>query len=397
MANLTDWGLTDRGFRRPEYADLLDAFEHEARDLFGHDANLTVRSPLGMFLRIFAWFGSRVFAALEDVYNARFIDTASGASLYNVGRAIGLQLLPAQRASGYLLITGQPGTVIQVGWLVANIENVQYVTAARAVIGPDGAVRVPARAVLPGPDGNAPPDTLTDIVNPCTPAGIISVTNPERFDGGRIRETDEQYRDRYYHSVDFAGGVNAEAIAAEILQNVPGVLSAIVFENDMDYTDMNGLPPHSIEAVVYGGLDEDVARHIFRRKAAGIQTFGGLTVQVFAENGLLYDISFSRPYTVPVWVKLWGLVTDPASFPADGGDRIKRALADYVGGTGAKGLAIGGEVIYKRLPAIVYTVPGVLDFEMTISPDGVNYSYQNIPISPRQKAVCDESRVTINA
>ena len=49
------WGLTSAGFRRPTYNELLDALEHKARELFGATANLTVRSPLGLFLRIFAW------------------------------------------------------------------------------------------------------------------------------------------------------------------------------------------------------------------------------------------------------------------------------------------------------------------------------------------------------
>ena len=47
MAKTSDWGLTDAGFRRPTYAELLDALEHKARELFGSKANMTVRSPLG--------------------------------------------------------------------------------------------------------------------------------------------------------------------------------------------------------------------------------------------------------------------------------------------------------------------------------------------------------------
>ena len=31
MAKTTDWGLTDAGFRRPTYAELLDALEYKAR------------------------------------------------------------------------------------------------------------------------------------------------------------------------------------------------------------------------------------------------------------------------------------------------------------------------------------------------------------------------------
>ena len=81
MARVTEWGLTDAGFRRPTYAELLDALEYKAREQFGSQANLTVRSPLGVFLRIFAWTLNLLFSSLEDVYNSRFVDTAVGSSL----------------------------------------------------------------------------------------------------------------------------------------------------------------------------------------------------------------------------------------------------------------------------------------------------------------------------
>lgn len=104
------WGLTSAGFRRPTYNELLDALEHKARELFGATANLTVRSPLGLFLRIFAWILNILFSVLEDVYNSRFVDTAVGTSLLNLGRAIGLRVLSAQKASGYIMVTGRRGS-----------------------------------------------------------------------------------------------------------------------------------------------------------------------------------------------------------------------------------------------------------------------------------------------
>ena len=63
-----NWGLTERGFLRPSYADLLDAFEVKAKELFGSTVNLSVRSPLGIFLRIFAWFAGLTWQLAEDVY-----------------------------------------------------------------------------------------------------------------------------------------------------------------------------------------------------------------------------------------------------------------------------------------------------------------------------------------
>lgn len=43
--NTEEWGVTERGFHRPTYVELLDAVEYKARELFGNKANLTVRLP----------------------------------------------------------------------------------------------------------------------------------------------------------------------------------------------------------------------------------------------------------------------------------------------------------------------------------------------------------------
>ena len=143
MAKTTDWGLTDAGFRRPTYAELLDALEYKARELFGSKANLTVRSPLGIFLRIYAWMLNLLFSTLEDVYNSRFVDTAVGHSLYNLGRAIGLRLLGAQKAVGYLTFTGEIGTEVPEGYLAETVAGQQYITLQSGVI-LDGSITLPA-------------------------------------------------------------------------------------------------------------------------------------------------------------------------------------------------------------------------------------------------------------
>lgn len=228
------WGLTSAGFRRPTYNELLDALEHKARELFGATANLTVRSPLGLFLRIFAWILNILFSVLEDVYNSRFVDTAVGTSLLNLGRAIGLRVLSAQKASGYIMVTGPPGVIVPAGWLVETAAGIQFFAVSDTEIGAEGTVMVPFRCTSTGPDGNVAADTITTITNPGSVAGITAVTNPAAFTGGRERETDEEFRDRYYASVDYAGGVNADSIRAALLQNVDGIMEAKVFENDTD-------------------------------------------------------------------------------------------------------------------------------------------------------------------
>ena len=293
--NNEEWGVTERGFHRPTYVELLNAIEYKARELFGEKANLTVRSPLGLFLRVFAWMLNILFSLMEDVYNSRFVDTSVGTSLYNLGKSIGLSLLPAQKATGYVTFSGTAGTVIPSGFLVKTVAGLQYAVMTEGRIEASGSVTLPVQAVETGADYNASAGTVKEIVNPLD--GVASCTNSAAVDGGRGRETDEEFRDRYYQSVDYAGGVNADAISGELLQNVNAIYSVICYENDTDETNDLGLPPHSIEVVAYGGLDEEVAKAIYRRKAAGIQTYGGKSIAVLSASGQSIDIHFSRPTT----------------------------------------------------------------------------------------------------
>lgn len=391
MASPSDWGLTDAGFRRPTYAELLDALEHKARELFGSKANLTVRSPLGIFLRIFAWVLNLLFSTLEDVYNSRFVDTAVGSSLLHLGRMIGIRLLGAQKAMGYLTFSGDDNVEVPEGFLAETIAGIQYVTLSSGVI-TGGSVTLPASAAVAGPDGNTAEETIKIITNP--KLGIKSVINEKAFVGGRNTETTAEFRDRYYKSVDFAGGVDIDAIVAEVYENVEAVIAVTGEENDTDFESKTGLPPHSFEIVAYGGLDEDVAKAIYRRKAAGIQTFGNTMVPVVTAAGRIYEVHFSRPTPVSVWVKVFNLVTD-SKFPLDGIERIKQAVIQHIGVNARGGLNIGQDVICVTLPTVVLKVPGVVDFDLQLSPDGETFGWKNIEIAAREKAVTDESMVIV--
>jgi uncharacterized phage protein gp47/JayE len=190
--------------------------------------------------------------------------------------------------------------------------------------------------------------------------------------------------------------VNADSIRAALLQNVDGIMEAKVFENDADDVDDYGLPPHSIEAVVYGGLDSDIAQIIYKELGAGIQTTGQKVVEVITASGATKAIHFNRPHPVPVYVKVVGLSTS-GDFPHDGVDQLRAAIVAYIGDNESGGVSIGETLYHQRLPAVLYKVPGVLDFDVLIGTDAENLQADNIPVDSRSKVVTDDGMVTIDA
>lgn len=389
-----NWGLSEKGFRRPNYTELLNATEYKARELFGDGINLTIRSPLGILLRILAWIWSILFSVLEDVYNSRYADTAIGNSLINLGSNIGMELLTANKATGYITVTGTPGTKIPAGYLVSTASGLQYVVSAPVVIGPDGGVPATIQAVEFGVEYNTDAKTVNVIANPSSVPGVTSITNRSPVTGGRWRETDAEFRERYYKSVDYAGGANADAIRAALLNDVEGVTAAQVYENDKDVVDeYYNLPPHSIEAVVYGGLDENIARSLYAKKAGGIQTVGNVEVNVVSVSEQIQTICFSRPESKLIYIKITGLRTG-ANF--EGNDSIVQKLISHIGNARYSGLGVGADVVYMQIPGIVASVPGVIDFDLEIGIDEKNYSKSNIPIGYREKPVVDAETVVIS-
>ena len=75
----------------------------------------------------------------------------------------------------------------------------------------------------------APINTLVEILTPIS--GWISINNLKAGVTGRFIETDAELRIRRNNSIRLLGAATVEAIRARLLQEVPGVTSAFVFEN----------------------------------------------------------------------------------------------------------------------------------------------------------------------
>lgn len=91
-------GLTEKGYQRRNYAEILEAKIQRAKELLGEDIDTSDQSVLGKYLRINAYDQAIAEEEIEKVYYARFPNTASGQSLDRLLIFAGISRNPALSA-----------------------------------------------------------------------------------------------------------------------------------------------------------------------------------------------------------------------------------------------------------------------------------------------------------
>ena len=169
-------------------------------------------------------------------------------------------------------------------------------------------------------------------------------------------ETDAEARARIRNALAGRGAGSYDALLAAV-KSADGVRDARLYVNDTEQADANGIPPHSIAAVVRGGTAGAVAQAIWDKKAPGIGTWGSTTENAFDAEGNPHPVSFTR-YT-DKFIQVYPFIT-----VLEGGDRetignaVVPAIADYVNNRGlGNGLNIPQlyGVAYASDPSIANT------------------------------------------
>ncbi len=216
---------------------------------------------------------------------------------------------------------------------------------------------------------------------------------------GRDVETDADFRQRREDLLRIAGSATVEAIRSSLL-NLPDVLQAFVFENTTDFVDGNGRPPHSIEAVVSGATDLEVATTIFNSKAAGIETFrvsgtSGVEVVITDSQGVNHTIRFSRPDEIQMYVSVdINVVADEfgAGSQVNGEQQVREAIKAV-----GDALQIGEDVIILPFQCAPLGVAGVKDVPaIRIEDIDPPTNTSNITIDPRELATFAIADIDIN-
>ncbi|EKO3027452.1 baseplate J/gp47 family protein [Klebsiella pneumoniae] len=340
--------VTAEGISAPDYQTVLDTITGYFQQIYGSDAYLEPDSKDGQLVALVALAIHDANNTAISVYRSFSPATALGDALTSNVKINGITRRAATNSTVDLLLTGTVGTTITNG-SVRDTNGVIWNLPATVVIGTDGTVIATATCSSTGSVA-AVAGSVNGINTPTR--GWASVTNPLAATVGVAAETDAELRVRQSQSVALASLTPFDAVDGAIA-NVEGVTRHKLFENDTETTDANGLPPHSISAIVEGGDATEIANTIRSVKGQGVSTYGTTAVIVTDKYGNPYTIRFSRPVDVPIYVSI--TLKALTGYSSQVGDEIKAAVAAYI-----NSLPIGDSVLLSRVysPANLGVVSG---------------------------------------
>jgi hypothetical protein len=406
---MTTYGLTSTGLVVETTEIIRAAIVLSLQGVFGVSVPVGDTDLLGHLTGIFAEREGALWDLMQQVYNATDPDGATGARLDAVAALTGTLRGGASSSSVTATLCGVPGTIVPAGTQAQTLSTATvFVLQSTVTIALLQAWHFSTNYVLgqritnnslcyqctvPGMSAGSggPTGTGTSIVDGgvtweyvgagtgavdglwlsqntgpinavsldlaqiTTPVfGWDSILNLGNAVLGALIQTDEDLRLTRQEEIASAGTGTPPALEAGLLE-VTGVTSSTVFYNDTDSTDANGLPPHSVMALVIGGADQDIWNFLFANVAAGIVTYGTDSGTVVDSQGVSHTINFQRPTQIPIYIRI-GVVYDATAYPTDGDTEVATDIADW--GNGQK---VGKDSVRAGLSAQAFQVPGVDD------------------------------------
>ncbi|MBU9832505.1 hypothetical protein J1779_21515 [Rahnella sp. FC061912-K] len=394
MLNLDTLGLsatvTASGISAPDYQTILSTVTGYFQQIYGTDAYLEPDGKDGQMIALYALAIHDANNTAIAVYNSFSPTTGFGNGLASNVKINGIARDPANNSTVDLLITGTIGLEI-VNGSAKDANNITWSLPASVVIGTGGTVIVTATCATAGAVA-ALAGTITGINTPTR--GWVSVTNPNAATVGAAAETDAALRIRQAQSVALASITPFDALDGAIA-NISGVTRHKLYENDTGAVDANGLPAHSITAVIDGGDANEIATTIQLKKGQGVTPNGTTQITVADKYGNPHVIGFNRPVPVPVYIAI--SLQAFTGYTTQIGEDIKTAIAAYI-----NALTIGDDVLLSRVysPANLGVVSGGESryYDITslmIGKSAGTVAAANITIGYSESATCDVNNISI--
>lgn len=348
--------VTIDGFQADDLATIYQNLQTAMQTIFGNDIDLDPDTLDGQTIGIYAESKADSDQLALDVYNSWNPQTATGVALSRIVEFNGIRRIPSVPSQGTVTCSGNVGTFIPIGSLVAcELNNEQFITIQDAYIQPNGEVDI---SVLSQNYGaiQAPVGTITKIMTPVF--GWQRVTNNESVILGRNLETDEELRVRRSASTATPAQAVPESVYGAVA-NIPQVTQVRLYENKTGQVDPEtGLPPHSFSVIVQGGADDAIAAAIWNRASIGAEQVGDTLVILYDVQGFPHDIRFQRP--IPVRVHVYIELKTLTGW----GDSIIAEMQQNISEWTVENWRIGTSIIRSRLYEPINDFPNVFSVKL---------------------------------
>jgi len=392
--NLDTLGLsatvTASGISAPDYQTILSTITEYFQQIYGTDAYLEPDSKDGQMVALVALAVHDANNTAIQVYSSFSPSSGMTDALTRNVKINGIARKAATNSTVDVTLTGTAGTTITNG-SVKDANGIIWNLPASVTIDVGGSVTVTATCANSGAVA-AVAGSITKINTPTR--GWTAVSNANAATVGSAAETDAQLRVRQSQSVAIPALTPFDAVDGAIA-NVAGVTRHKLYENDSGAVNSDGIPAHSIAAIVDGGDVTEIAQTIRGKKGQGVATFGSTTVTVPDKYDNPHAISFSRSTDVPIYVAITLKVF--TGYTTQIGEQIKQAIADYI-----NSLTIGDDVLLSRIysPANLGVVSGgnakYYDINaLTIGKSAGSQAAANIVIAFNESASCSTANIAL--
>jgi len=288
------------GAAGPTFVDILESLREAYRQIYGQDVNLADDAADGQWLAVQSQGFYDCNASIIAAYLSYSPSFAQGNGLSSLVKLNGLRRQTPSNSTAQVTLIGQAYTIVRNGVVADRFDN-QWNLPAEVIIPASGEITVTVTAQNPGsiPAGVGSINRIVTLQ-----PGWQTVTNRSPAIEGFPVESDATLRKRQAISTQLPAITPLLSIWAAVA-NVRGVGRTHVYQNDTQFYDDHGIPPHSIAVIVAGGDDYEIARMIAWKKNVGAGTFGSTEVIVYEPPSAPITINFFRLLETHIYVKIW--------------------------------------------------------------------------------------------
>lgn len=443
---MTTYGITQDGFV-PKTLEVIEGeLSDDAKTEFGTSVRTDADSALGQLITIIAERITALWELGESAYNSNNPDYATGQALDAVCALTGT----IREAESYSTTTayccGTAATVITLGskasvttteeifestaagtlaaataWaaataytvgdIVTNSSRIYYCITAGTSAGAGGPTTTAlditdntahwrylgegaayAAIEFQAQNAGAVVAAAGDLATIETPiSGWSTVRNYPAATQGDEDETDAELRIRREVELTNTGTGAFDSLRGQLL-NISGVTHVYLFVNNTDATDGDGVPPHSVEALVVGGTDALIAQCLHDNIPVGIGTYGTDNASVTDDQGVSQTYYFTRATSYTIHVACT-ITYDATLYPTDGDTQVKNAVAAL-----STGRNPGKDVIINEVRAAIMGVAGLLDITaLTVDTVDPPVASANIAMALRDLAVFSAANTDVTS